>query len=265
MIVKGKYIIVSGAGPGLGSKLAIHAALEGAAGVAIGGLEPAKIEETLAAVRSAKTDCKLISAVADIRDPEQCRALAEATVTAFGRIDALINNAYTPGRSMDDRPADTDFADWEDEYTINVIGTLKMSQAVLPQMRKQQAGSIVMVCTMGTKMVPLVDQAGYNASKSALYNAARALAKGVGKDNIRVNCLHPGFMWGTPVISAMPLMMEKWGLDEAAAKAKIIAHNALPRIVTDDEAAKAGLFLASDYASGVTGATLDVNGGAFMP
>ena len=194
MIVKGKYIIISGVGPGLGTKLAVHAALEGAAGIAIGGLEPEKIVETRDAAREA----------------------------------------------------------------------LKMSHAVLPQMRKQKEGAIVMICTMGTKMVPLVDQAGYNASKAALFNATRALAKGVGKDNIRVNSLHPGFMWGKPVIAALPVFAANWGGEEAA-KAKIIAHNALPRIVTDDEAARAGLFLASDYASGITGATLDVNGGAFMP
>jgi NAD(P)-dependent dehydrogenase (short-subunit alcohol dehydrogenase family) len=264
MIVKGKYIIVSGIGPGLGTKLAVHAAKEGAAGVAVGGRKPEKIEHTVAAVRAAGTDCKVVSAQTDIRFADQCEALAKAALDAFGRIDALINNAYFHGESLHDEAASTGFADWEEQYATNVIGTLKMSHAVLPQMRAQGVGSIVMVNTMGAKMVPIVGETGYCASKAALYNATRALAKDVGKDNIRVNSLHPGFMWGEPVKTAMPVFSQDWGGEQAALD-KITAHNALDRIVTDDEVALAGLFLASDYSSGCTGATLDANGGAFLP
>ena len=264
MIVKGKYIIVSGIGPGLGTKFAVHAALEGAAGVAIGGRKPEKIAHTLEAVKATGMTLKLVSVQTDIRFKDQCEALAKAAVDAFGRIDALINNAYFHGPSLHDEAADTPFDDWEEQYATNCMGTLKMSHAVLPQMRKQGEGSIVMVNTMGAKMVPIVAETGYCASKAALYNATRALAKGVGKENIRVNSLHPGFMWGEPVKGAMPVFAADWGGEEAALK-KITANNALDRIVTDDEVARAGLFLASDYSSGMTGATVDANGGAFLP
>jgi NAD(P)-dependent dehydrogenase (short-subunit alcohol dehydrogenase family) len=176
----------------------------------------------------------------------------------------LINNAYFHGPSLHDDAATADFSDWQEQYATNVIGTMKMTQAVLPQMKAQGVGSIVMVNTMGAKMVPIVGEAGYCASKAALYSVTRALAKEVGKDNIRVNSLHPGFMWGVPVQSAMPAFAADWGGEEKALQ-YIIDHNALPRVTTDDEVARAGLFLASDYSSAITGASLDANGGAFMP
>jgi NAD(P)-dependent dehydrogenase (short-subunit alcohol dehydrogenase family) len=264
MLLKGKYVIVSGFGPGLGAKLAYHAALEGAAGVAIGGRKPEKVAHVKDLVSKAGTGCKIVTALTDICYPEQCNALAEAAIDAFGRIDALLNNAYYHGPSLFDAAATADFADWIEQYSTNVIGTLKMTQAVLPQMKAQGAGSVVMINTMGSKMVPIVDEAGYCASKAALYNVSRKLAREVGKDNIRVNSLHPGFMWGVPVQNAMPIFADKWGGEEKAIE-KIKSYNALPRITTDDEVARAALFLASDYASAVTGASLDANGGAFLP
>lgn len=264
MIVKGKILVISGIGPGLGTKLAVHAALEGAAGVAIGGRKPEKIAHVERAVKAAGADCPLISIQCDIRYAEQCQALADAAIAEFGRIDALINNAFFHGASLHDNAASTDFAEWEEQYATNVIGTMRMSHAVIPQMRAQGEGAIVMVNTMGAKMVPIVGETGYCASKAALFNATRALAADVGKDNIRVNSLHPGFMWGDPVRAAMSTFAKDWGGEQAALD-KITAHNLLPRIVTDDEVARAGLFLASDYASGLTGATLDANGGAFLP
>jgi NAD(P)-dependent dehydrogenase (short-subunit alcohol dehydrogenase family) len=264
MILRGKYIIISGIGPGLGVKLAVHAAIEGAAGVAIGGQSADKLADAAKRIGEVGTGCKIISVLTDIRDAGQCRALTETTIDAFGRIDALMNNAYYHGPSLDDVAETADFKDWPEQFATNVIGTVRMTQTVLPQMRAQGGGAIVMINTMGAKMAPIVDEAGYCASKAALYNISRKLALEVGKDNIRVNSLHPGFMWGVPVQSAMPYFANKWGGEEKALET-IKSYNALGRITTDDEVARAGLFLASDYASAVTGASLDANGGAFMP
>ena len=71
-------------------------------------------------------------------------------------------------------------------------------------------------------------------------------------------------MWGVPVQNAMPLFAKDWGGEEKALE-KIKQYQALRRIVQDDEVARAGLFLASDYSSAMTGASVDANGGAFMP
>lgn len=263
MILKGKYVMVSGIGPGLGTKLAVHAAREGAAGVAVCGRKPDKVAHTEEQLRRENTGCGIVTHLTDIRDETQCRSFAAAALLAFGRIDALVNNAYFHGPSLHDEAESTDFADWEEQYATNVVGTLKMTHAVLPQMKAQGDGAIVMINTMGAKMVPMVPETGYCGSKAALYNVTRRLAFEVGRYNVRVNSVHPGFMWGVPVQQAMPAFAADWG-GEAQALEKIRSANALRRITSDDEVARAALFLASDYSSACTGASLDANGGAYL-
>lgn len=188
---------------------------------------------------------------------------AQDALTAFGRIDALVNNAYYHG-PMGERIESSGFDHWRQQYETNVIGTIKMSRAVIPQMRGQKEGAIVMISTMGVKMVPIEDEGGYCLSKAALYNATRKLASEIGPDGIRVNSLHPGWMWGAPVRAALMHEQDVFGTEEQA-YATISKQHALRRIATDDECARAALFLASDYASAVTGASLDANAGGFMP
>ena len=90
------------------------------------------------------------------------------------------------------------------------------------------------------------------------------LASEVGPYGIRVNSLHPGWMWGETIKNAFREALSEWGTPEEA-YAQVAAGNALRRLATDDECARAGLFLASDYASAITGASLDANAGGFLP
>jgi NAD(P)-dependent dehydrogenase (short-subunit alcohol dehydrogenase family) len=262
MLVKDKVIIVSGIGPGLGVKLAIHAAIEGAAGVVVCARSPNHLDDAEERIRATGAPCAVLKQVNDIRKEDQCRATAEAAFNRFGRIDALINNAVFHGPLDFAETADLD--SWHEQYDTNVIGTLKMSRAVTPQFRKSGGGSIVMINTMGSRMVPIVAEAGYCTSKAALYHATKHLAREIGKANIRVNTVNPGWMWGEPVRNHLRSHPEEWGTEEEA-YAKVAAQMALPRIATDDECARAALFLASDYSSAITGASLDVNAGNYMP
>lgn len=264
MLLKGKYIIVSGVGPGLGSKFAIHAAIEGAAGVAVSDLTASKLDDVEQRIKDTGATCQVVKQITDIRESAQCQALAQKVIERFGRIDALINNAFYPGPLDGDEVQTTDFTHWYQAFETNVIGTVKMTQAVLPQMKIQGIGAIVMVNTMGIKMAPQNSMSGYNASKAMLYNATRKLAAEVGPHGIRVNSLHPGWMWGEPARNALRQAQNEWGTEEEA-YARVSAANALRRIATDDECARAGLFLASDYASACTGASLDANAGGFLP
>lgn len=263
MLLEGKYVIVSGIGPGLGSKLAIHAAIEGAVGVAISARTAAKLDDVEKKIKDTGSKCRIVKHVTDILDSAQCRAFAQTAIDRFGRIDALINNAYYHGPMGDDVQS-TDFTHWYKQFETNVVGTLKMTQAVLPQMKAQGNGAIVMISTMGVKMVPPVSEGGYCASKAMLYNSTRKLATEVGPYGIRVNSLHPGWMWGEPVKNDLRENFKEWGTLEEI-YVKISSTFALRRIATDDECARAGLFLASDYASAITGASLDANAGGFLP
>lgn len=263
MLLQGKYVVISGIGPGLGIKLAIHAAIEGAAGVAISARTQQSLDEAEQRIRETGASCEILKQVNDITDEAQCRAFADAVKQRFGRIDALINNAYYHG-PMGAQIQSGDFSHWYQQFETNVIGTIKMSRAVLPIMKAQGDGAIVMISTMGVKMVPQEDEGGYCASKAALYNATRKLAAEVGPDGIRVNSAHPGWMWGAPVRAALAQAQEQWGTEEQA-YAKVSQTHALRKIATDDECARGALFLASDYASAITGASLDMNAGGFMP
>ncbi len=122
-----------------------------------------------------------------------------------------------------------------------------------------------MINTMAARQVPPLGEAGYAASKAALANSVKYLAKEVGGDNIRVNSVHMGWMWGAPVQGYVAWQAGELGVPEEQLKQQIASGIPLGRIPTDDECARAALFLVSDYASAVTGAALDANGGAYMP
>jgi NAD(P)-dependent dehydrogenase (short-subunit alcohol dehydrogenase family) len=264
MLLSGKVVMVSGIGPGLGVKLAIHAAREGARGVVVSARRAEGLEDAARRVAETGAACEVLQQVNDIRDAEGCARLAAAAVSRFGAIDALINNALHHGPLDHVETADLD--GWHEQYDTNVIGTLKMSRAVIEQMKPQPTGgAIVMVNTMGSRMAPIVPEAGYCVSKAALAYAAKSLAAEVGRHGVRVNSIYPGFMWGIPVENHFKREAAKTGETVEQVYARVAELMALKRIVTDDEVARAALFLASDYASAITGASVDANAGNYMP
>ena len=261
MLLQGKALIISGIGPGLGIKLAVESAREGARGIVIGARTAARLDEAEALARKVSSNCKVVKVVTDIRDPAQCARIAETAKNEFGRIDALVNSAFfwgTPGEVVD-----ADLEGWKDVYQTNLIGTMQMIQAVAPVMKAQGGGAIVNVSTMASAK-PHIGEAGYAASKGAINVASKYLAAELGPSNIRVNVIRMGWMLGVPVQTYLSYAAQEQGVPEKQIYDAVAANIALRRIVTDDECARAALFLVSDYASAVSGATLDANGGEFM-
>ncbi|CAB1370634.1 SDR family oxidoreductase [Denitratisoma oestradiolicum] len=260
MLLKNKVIIVSGIGPGLGVKLAIEAAREGAK-VAISARTAANLDDAEQRMRAIAPDCEVLKQTNDITDREQCKRLVEATVARFGRIDGLINSAVFHGNFEGVENADLE--DWRRVFDTNVIGTMNLTQETIQAMKKSGGGAIAMVNTMATRK-PFPSEAGYAASKGALTVAAKYLAKEVGRYNIRVNSVYPGWMWGLPVQGYAKNAAAANNITEEQAMAPIVANIPLGRIVTDDEVARVALFLVSDYSTAMTGAILDANGGEFI-
>ena len=216
------------------------------------------------AVAETGTACEVLSQVNDIRDADACERLVAAAVARFSTVDALINNAVHHGPLDLVETAELD--GWHEQYDTNVVGTLKMSRAAIAQMQDQPGGgSIVMVNTMGARMVPMVPEAGYCVSKAALAYATKSLATEVGRHGVRVNSIYPGFMWGVPVQNHFRNEAAKTGETEQQVYDRIAQIMPLKRIATDDEVARAALFLASDYSSAITGASLDACAGNYMP
>jgi NAD(P)-dependent dehydrogenase (short-subunit alcohol dehydrogenase family) len=262
MLLDGKIVIVSGIGPGLGIELATLAAVEGAGGIAVAARTPAKLDAAEAAIRACGLATRVLKVPTDVSDAEQCRRLVAATVDAFGRIDALVNSAYVPGRFEPMESADLD--DWRTTLDVNLFGTMQLTQAVIPVMRRQGGGAIVMINSMVTRK-PMPYQGGYAVSKSALTTATAQLALELGPYGIRVNSAYMGWMWGPPVESYLVEAARRQNTTVEALTAAVAKNIPLGRIPDDAECAKAALFLISDYAGAVTGAALDVNGGEFLP
>ncbi len=261
MLLKDKVVIVSGIGPGLGIALAVHAAREGAK-LAIAARTASKLDDAEAAVEALGLGTKVLKVVTDISDSAQCKNLVEQTIAQFGRIDVLINSAYNPGSFEPIEKANLD--GWRQAMEVNLFGTMALTLEVIPHMKQQGGGSIVMVNTMVTRK-PLATQGGYGASKAALHSATSHLAVELGQYNIRVNSTFMGWMWGPPVEGYFDMMSKHSGVDKQAMIADVEKNIPLGKIPDDADCAKAVIFLASDYACAVTGAGLDVNGGEFIP
>jgi NAD(P)-dependent dehydrogenase (short-subunit alcohol dehydrogenase family) len=262
MLLKDKVVIVSGIGPGLGVKLAVEAAREGARAVAIGARTAEKLDDAEKRMREANGACKVLKMVTDIREASQCQRLAQATQQQFGRIDGLVNSAYFWGSPGTAEAADLN--SWKDVLATNVLGTMHMTQAVVPVMKAQGGGAIVNITSMAT-VKPHTGEVGYAASKGAMNVASKYLAAELGEHNIRVNVARMGWMLGVPVQNYISHAAKAQGVPEKQLYDAVSANIALRRLVSDTECARAALFLISDYASGVTGAVLDANGGETFP
>lgn len=262
MLVENKVVIISGMGPGLGVKLAILAAQEGAAGVVMAGRSQQKLEEAEQEIRNAGFNTPVLKVPTDIAKRADCDRLADLAVEHFGRIDGLLNNAYFHGDMATAEHAEID--EWRKSMEVNLFGTMNMTLAVIPHMKKAGGGSIVMINTMATRK-PFPPEAGYSASKAALSTSAAYLAEDIGKYGIRVNSAYMGWMGGASLDAYFEQQAKEYNITVEALQAELAKDIPLRRIVQDSECAKAALFLISDYASGMTGAQLDVNGGHYLP
>lgn len=187
MLLKNKVIVVSGIGPGLGMKLAIEAAREGARGIILAARSAGKLDDAQERVRAVSPTCESLKVVTDIRDPAQCAHLAQVATAQFDRIDGLVNSAFEHGPFGDTG----DLAHWQAAFETNVMGSMQMTRAVAPVMKARGGGAVVMINTMAT-IKPFIGEAGYAASKGALLVAAKYLAIELGQSNIRVNTARMG-------------------------------------------------------------------------
>lgn len=255
MLLEDKVAIVSGIGPGMGRDVSLAFAREGA-DLAIA----ARTESKLASVaREVEALGRRVLAVrTDITSPQDCQALVDRTRKEFGRIDVLVNNAFHPGTY---RPFESDdLAHWRAPLEVNLLGTLQLTKAVIPVMKEQHSGSIVMVNSMVIRDV-LPTMAAYAASKAGLMAATQGLARELGGHGIRVNSVVPGYIWGPSVKFYFEHQARERGVDPQVVYDEVAAQIALGRIPDSAEIAGAVVFFASDLSCVVTGQALDVNGG----
>jgi 3-oxoacyl-[acyl-carrier protein] reductase len=245
MSVAGKTAIVTGAGTGIGRATAQLLAERGAKVVAA-GLQPDKLDETVAAIAQAGGEA--VAAHADVSDPEAIEGVATRAQRAFGGTDILVNNAaiYPIGPWHEIDPAG-----WDEVFATNVRGYYLLARAVRPQMLARGGGAIVNVSsvTFWTGQALLLT---YIASKGAVVGFTRALAREAGPDGIRVNAVAPG---------AFPTAATDIHADQEKLWRDVLEAQSIKRRGEVEDVAKAIAFLAGDDSSFVTGQTLLVDGG----
>lgn len=252
-----QVVIVSGVGPGLGQALVAGLIREGAS-VVLAARNEQKLAEVAALYPADRTLC----VPTDISREEDCRKLAERVQDRFGRVDALINNAFDLGSMGPLATAALDEA-WSRPFEVNVKGSLRMVQAFLPALRESQ-GAIVMVNSVSARTYK-AGFASYAISKGGLQTASRMLAMELAADRVRVNTVFPGFIDGPPLRDAFEHMAAAEGVTAKEVGDRIAASLPLGFIPTSEDVAEAALFLASRRARGIVGASLDVNSGEFSP
>jgi len=258
VLLANRTVLVSGIGPGLGREVALAVARLGA-DVAVSARRREAVEELAGEIRALGR--RAMPVVADVtRDADCARAVAEAVAT-FGRIDALVNNAYHAGSYV--ALADDDLEGWRAPFEVNVLGTLRLSKAALGEMAKRGAGSIVMVNSMIVRK-PLPTMAGYAASKAALLAATQTLAREAGPRGVRVNSVLPGYIWGPALEGYFAAQAKARGVTAQAVYDEVARDLSLGHIPTSADVADAVVFFARDLSRAITGASLDVNGGQEM-
>ncbi len=248
MLLEGKTAIVTGAASarGIGKATATLFAAHGAR-VALLDLDAQATAAAAADVGPAH-----LGLACDVTDKAACDAAVGQVIAEFGQIDILVNNA---GISRRLRIMEIAPDDYDQVMDINLRGTMYMSQAVIPHLRERESGAIVCLASVaGQRGGGLFGGPHYAASKAGIMGLAKAMARELAPDGIRVNAVAPGVI-DTDIFGGQLTEAERAQLRDAVP---------LGRLGAADDVAGVCLFLASSLSAYVTGAVIDVNGGSLI-
>ena len=242
----GRVAIVTGGSRGLGEEMAEGLA-EAGASVMLCARREQWLTPTLDTFRS--RGFTVAGMVCDVTLPEQVQAVVDKTLSVYGQIDILINNA---GIAWAAEPDAMPLDKWQKVVDTNLTGTFLFSQAVGREMLKRQTGCIINIASIAgmTGSVNTSHWAGYAASKAGIIGLTRELAATWGRSNIRVNAIAPGFFHSRLADAAI-----------VQAEPQIKATSPIGRVGKPGELKGVAIFLAADASSYITGQTIVVDGG----
>ena len=247
MNLRGKVALVTGASRGIGQAAAIDLAKAGADVVVNFIGNEAVAQETVDAIEALGR--KAIKIKADVGNAEDVQAMVDEAVAAFGHIEILVNNAGITRDGLLIRMKDSD---WDDVLNINLKGVYLVTKAVAKLMVKQRAGRIINMTSV-SGVTGNVGQANYAAAKAGVIGFTKTCAKELAARGITVNAVAPGFI-ETAMTDVLPEKI----------KEGIAATVPFGRMGQPEEIASVVTFLASDFASYITGQVLNVDGGMVM-
>ena len=246
MKFKDEVVFITGGAQGIGREIARSFADHGAR-IVIGDIKEDPLKDTVEELRQKGAEAE--GYILDVSDLRSCEGVTKKAIDKFGRIDILVNNAGITRDNLLLRMSEEEF---DRVIQINLKGTFNCSKIVSRFMMKQRFGRIINIASV-IGLIGNAGQVNYAASKAGIIGVTKSVAKELGSRNVTVNAIAPGFI-KTEMTDVLP----------EEVKAKMLESIPLKRPGTAKDVADAALFLASDYASYITGQVLVVDGGMVM-
>jgi len=251
MRLENRVAIITGGGNGIGKAISQRFALEGAK-LTIADLEQDAAKQVASEIT--ETGGNAFAHHTDTSNDQSVREAIQATLTRYGRIDILVNNAAA---FVFGNVEQVSKSDWDKVFSVNVIGYANMVRECLPEFRSNGNGVVVNIASVSS-FIAQPEFIPYNASKGAVLQLTRCLAMDLAPDNVRVNAICPGAIR----TRATDRHIASLGLEPEAAYKDFGKDSLMNRMGKPEEIASGVLFLASDDASFVTGSHVVIDGGA---
>lgn len=253
--LKGRAAIVAASSEGLGKAIAMGLAREGA-NLALCARTDATLQATAEQIRR-ETGAQVFARALDVTNHDDVRAFVRDTHARFGRVDICLANAGgPPSKSF----ADTTIDEWHRTAELNLMSTVYLAKETLPLMQERHWGRFLALTSMTVKQ-PVEGLVLSNSVRSAVSGLIKTLANEYGRYNILVNSVCPGYIATGRLLELSSTLAGRQGVDHAAIEERWAAQSALGRIGQPEEFASFVVFLASERASYVTGAAIQVDGG----
>ncbi len=251
MRLSAKTALVTGSSRGIGRAIALALAQDGARVVVNG-----RNEDTNAVVETIRTrGGEAVGVVGDVTEERDVARVVDEARRAFGSVDILVNNAGGGGQPS--LLEEIDLNAWEREMRVNLTGAFLCSRAVLSDMKRKRWGRIINISSQAGRSSSELAGIPYASAKSGLFGLTRQLARQVAPYGVLVNAVAPGLILTERIA-------RKWQDRSEADRREMLQAIPLGRLGKPEEIAPLVVFLASDDASYITGAIIDVNGGRFM-
>ncbi|MFZ4661536.1 MAG: SDR family NAD(P)-dependent oxidoreductase [Caldilineaceae bacterium] len=248
-LLTNKVAVITGGGGALGAGIAQGLAQAGAA-VVIADVKAEAAQQVAASIQAERG--RALAVACDVADSASVAGMVEQAVATFGGVDILVNNAAIyPARAW----TEISEAEWDRVFAVNIKGYYLCARAVYPSMKTRGGGAIINISSITFFLGKWDRLLDYVSTKGAVVGFTKALARELGPEGIRVNCIAPG---------AFPTDAEKIHPDPEGYNRFVLENQAIKRRGTPTDMAKAVLFFASDLSDFVTGQSLLVDGGWAM-
>jgi len=251
-----KVVVVSGIGPGLGRAIAEQCAKAGA-DLVLASRTESRLLEVADDVK--QLGRRALAVPTDINDDESAQNLVDATLAEFGRIDALVNNAFAVPPLGPLQTVDFDQA--RSGFETNVFAALRLTRLFVPALQ-ESSGAVVMI---NSSVLRHSSQpyGAYKMTKASLLALAQCLASELGPSGVRVNSVAPGWIWADVLQAYFGYLAKKREVEPQVVYDEIANTIDLRRLPVPDEIADAVVFMCSELSRGITGHCLDVNCGEY--